>query len=110
MDYFNDILDENLDDFLKQYKLTPPAINTIKKMFRGKSSKEIGEELFIAEKTAKFHLTNVYKRIECRGRSEMFYLFIKFLIYKYDTCLVKKEKKEKIVKKEETILCRGREN
>ena len=118
MDYFNDILDENLDDildenlddFLKQWQwpnnLTPYEIRTVKKMFKGKNNKKIGEELFISEKTVKFYLTSVYKKIESKGRSKMFYLFIKFLICKHNICLVNKEK---IVKKEETVLCQGEE-
>ena len=125
MDYFNDILDENLDDildenlddFLKQWQwpntLTPSAIRTVKKMFKGKINNEIGEELFISQKTVKYHLTRVYKKIESEGRSKMFYLFIKFLICKHNICLVNKEKivkKETIVKKQETVLFRGEEN
>lgn len=36
----------------------------------GLSNKSIGEELFVCEKTVKFHLTNVYKKIQVKGRAD----------------------------------------
>ena len=38
---------------------------------QGLSNKEIGEALFVCEKTVKFHLTNIYKAYEVKSRSEL---------------------------------------
>lgn len=35
-----------------------------------KKNREIASELFISEKTVKFHLTNIYKKTPCKGRYE----------------------------------------
>lgn len=40
-------------------------------VIRGKKSKVIGETLFITEKTVKFHLTNVYKKLKVTDRAEL---------------------------------------
>ncbi len=37
---------------------------------RGKSNKEIGEELFISEKTVKNHLTNIFRKISVNDRTQ----------------------------------------
>lgn len=38
---------------------------------RGLSNKEIGNQLFITEKTVKFHLTNVYKKMSVNSRAQL---------------------------------------
>lgn len=37
----------------------------------GLCNKEIGERLFVCEKTVKFHLTNIYKKLNVKSRSEL---------------------------------------
>jgi DNA-binding NarL/FixJ family response regulator len=37
---------------------------------RGKSNKEIGEELFISEKTVKNHITNIFRKINVNDRTQ----------------------------------------
>ncbi|MBS4032436.1 MAG: response regulator transcription factor [Clostridiales bacterium] len=37
---------------------------------RGKSNKEIGEELYISEKTVKNHITNIFRKIEVTDRTQ----------------------------------------
>jgi DNA-binding CsgD family transcriptional regulator len=40
-------------------------------VIRGLSSKAIGKALFITEKTVKFHLTNIYKKLGITQRAEL---------------------------------------
>jgi LuxR family transcriptional regulator, positive regulator of biofilm formation len=37
----------------------------------GLSNKEIGNQLFITEKTVKFHLTNTYKKMNVKSRAQL---------------------------------------
>lgn len=37
----------------------------------GISNKQVAEKIFTTEKTVKFHLTNIYKKLECKSRAEM---------------------------------------
>jgi len=37
---------------------------------RGKTNKEIGEELFISEKTVKNHITNIFRKIQVTDRTQ----------------------------------------
>ena len=38
---------------------------------RGLSNKEIANQLFIIEKTVKFHLTNIYKKLFIKSRAQL---------------------------------------
>lgn len=37
----------------------------------GLKNKEVGDKLFICEKTVRYHLTNIYKKIPPRNKTEM---------------------------------------
>lgn len=37
----------------------------------GIRNKEVADKLCVTEKTVKFHLTNVYKKLNCKSRNEM---------------------------------------
>jgi two-component system, NarL family, response regulator DevR len=41
---------------------------------RGLSNREIGQALLIAETTAKFHVTNILRKLEVTRRSEAVYV------------------------------------
>ena len=43
--------------------------------FQGLRNKQIGEKLCIAEKTVKFHLTNIYKRTRVKSRHQLVWIF-----------------------------------
>ncbi|MCG8573183.1 MAG: helix-turn-helix transcriptional regulator [Spirochaetes bacterium] len=47
----------------------------IKLILRGKSNKEIGDELFISERTVKNHIYNTYKKLDINSRFELIHLF-----------------------------------
>lgn len=38
---------------------------------QGLSNKEIADRLFVTEKTIKFHLTNIYKKMQVKSRSQL---------------------------------------
>ena len=38
---------------------------------KGLSNREIADKLFVEEKTIKFHLTKVYKKLGLRGRAQL---------------------------------------
>jgi DNA-binding CsgD family transcriptional regulator len=43
----------------------------IKSVVEGLPSQEIAEKLFVDEKTVKFHLTNIYKKLRARNRATL---------------------------------------
>jgi len=49
--------------------LTPTELEILKLVAEGLTAREIGERLFIAEKTVKNHLTNVYRKLNVRNSS-----------------------------------------
>lgn len=50
--------------------LTPRELTMIEAISRGLSTKVISRELFISEKTVKFHLTNIYRKLDVSNRTE----------------------------------------
>ena len=50
--------------------LTERETIILKALARGLSNQAIGKELWIAEQTVKFHLTNIYRKLNVRNRTE----------------------------------------
>jgi DNA-binding NarL/FixJ family response regulator len=50
--------------------LTSREISILKALARGLSNQAIGKELFVAEQTVKFHLTNIYRKLNAANRTE----------------------------------------
>jgi DNA-binding NarL/FixJ family response regulator len=50
--------------------LTGREISILNALARGLSNQAIGKELFVAEQTVKFHLTNIYRKLEAANRTE----------------------------------------
>ena len=50
--------------------LTAREIGIIQALARGLSNQAIGKELFVAEQTVKFHLTNIYRKLQAANRTE----------------------------------------
>lgn len=46
-------------------------IEIITEVVKGKTNVEVGKALFICEKTVKFHLTEIYKRIKLKSRAQL---------------------------------------
>jgi two-component system nitrate/nitrite response regulator NarL len=50
--------------------LTPRELEIVKALARGLSNKAIAKELWITEQTVKFHLNNVFRKLEVSNRTE----------------------------------------
>lgn len=53
------------------YDLTETEIKIIKLVLKGLTNKEIADNLYISEKTVKFHLYKVFKKLALKNRSEL---------------------------------------
>lgn len=53
------------------YSLTETEIKIIKLVLNGYTNKSIADELYISEKTVKFHLYKVFKKLSVKNRSEL---------------------------------------
>jgi DNA-binding NarL/FixJ family response regulator len=50
--------------------LTAREVSILNALARGLSNQAIGKELFVAEQTVKFHLTNIYRKLDAANRTE----------------------------------------
>ena len=50
--------------------LTEREISILKALAKGLSNDEIAKEFWVARQTVKFHLTNIYRKLEVRNRAE----------------------------------------
>ncbi len=53
------------------YDLTETEIKIIKLLLTGMTNREIADELYISEKTVKFHLYKVFKKLTLKNRAEL---------------------------------------
>jgi DNA-binding NarL/FixJ family response regulator len=51
-------------------RLTPQELRILELLARGHSNREIGGKLEVQEKTVKFHVTNVLRKLGARNRVE----------------------------------------
>jgi DNA-binding NarL/FixJ family response regulator len=58
------------DDAAKAAGLTERETAILKALARGLSNDAIGKELWVAEQTVKFHLTNIYRKLGVSNRTE----------------------------------------
>jgi DNA-binding NarL/FixJ family response regulator len=54
----------------RELGLTEREISILNALARGLSNQAIGKELFVAEQTVKFHLTNIYRKLNATNRTE----------------------------------------
>jgi DNA-binding NarL/FixJ family response regulator len=57
-------------DAVKAAGLTDRETTILKALARGLSNEAIGKELWVAQQTVKFHLTNIYRKLEVSNRTE----------------------------------------
>ena len=50
-------------------RLTPREVSILKRLESGLSDKEIAEAIFVSEDTLKWHLHNVYSKLNVKNRS-----------------------------------------
>ena len=61
--------------FASEYSLSSREIDILKKLLDGATNKEISQEFFISENTVKFHIKNIYKKLNCQNRKELCNLY-----------------------------------
>jgi len=52
---------------------------------KGLSNREIGNQLFITEKTVRFHLLNIYKKLNLKSRAQLIVRCLPFLAFNNST-------------------------
>lgn len=60
-----------LRDILIQKGLSNREAEVAELVTRGLSNKEVANQLFVTEKTVKFHLTNIYKKMNVKSRAQL---------------------------------------
>lgn len=65
------LVNEDFDKILLDKKMSRREIEVVKLAAKGFSNKELASQLFVTEKTIKFHLTNIYKKMEVKSRSQL---------------------------------------
>lgn len=57
--------------FVSDYRITPREADILRVLVGGKTASQIGEELFISQRTVEAHLYNVYRKCGVRNRVEL---------------------------------------
>lgn len=60
-----------LRDILIQKGLSNRESEVAELVSKGLSNKEVANQLFVTEKTVKFHLTNIYKKMNVKSRAQL---------------------------------------
>ena len=60
-----------LRDVLTQKGLSHREAEVAELVTKGLSNKEVASQLFVTEKTVKFHLTNIYKKMSVKSRAQL---------------------------------------
>src|SRR4026207_1310788 len=60
-----------LRDILTQKGLSNREAEVAELVTKGLSNKEVANQLFVTEKTVKFHLTNIYKKMNVKSRAQL---------------------------------------
>src|SRR5436305_5461391 len=60
-----------LRDVLTQKGLSNREAEVAELVSKGLSNKEVANQLFVTEKTVKFHLTNIYKKMSVKSRAQL---------------------------------------
>jgi DNA-binding NarL/FixJ family response regulator len=64
------VTDSSAGSGVKAVGLTEREIVILRALARGLSNEEIAKELWVARQTVKFHLSNIYRKLDVRNRSE----------------------------------------
>jgi len=70
---------------LQSAGLTKSEIRVVELVIQGLRSKDAAARLFVSEKTVKFHLTNIYKRLALKNRSQLILWCASHLSFKLAT-------------------------
>lgn len=58
--------------------LSNREIEVVMHVSKGQTNKEIASQLFITEKTVKFHLTSIYKKLNLKSRAQLIVMIAGF--------------------------------
>jgi LuxR family transcriptional regulator, positive regulator of biofilm formation len=58
-------------EILRKHGLTHREAEVAMVISRGISNKDAAQKLFVTEKTVKFHLTNIYKKMKIKSRAQL---------------------------------------
>jgi DNA-binding CsgD family transcriptional regulator len=58
------------EDAAKESGLSDREVTILKELASGHSNKQIAKQLWLAEQTVKFHLTNIYRKLGVSSRTE----------------------------------------
>lgn len=64
------------DFFVSRYRLSDREAEVANIVCGGLSNKSVAEKLHICEKTVKFHLTNIFKKVGVKSRSQLIVLTV----------------------------------
>ena len=64
------VAEKRVDPIVEETGLTEREVAVLQALAQGQSNKEIARSLWLAEQTVKFHLTNIYRKLDVRGRTE----------------------------------------
>jgi DNA-binding NarL/FixJ family response regulator len=64
------LLERALSSAAEDLDLTKRELTILQALQTGLSNKQIAEKLFLAEQTVKFHLTNIYRKLNVNNRTE----------------------------------------
>lgn len=53
-----------VDDFIRKYQITPREVEILRRIARGHTSREIGEQLFVSEFTVSAHRRNICRKLD----------------------------------------------
>ncbi|HZG35966.1 MAG TPA: response regulator transcription factor [Gaiellaceae bacterium] len=67
---FRPEIDEPVAEPQDAHGLSEREVAIVRAVSRGLTNKEIGRELFVSEQTVKFHLRNIYRKLEIGSRAE----------------------------------------
>jgi len=79
-----------LFDELMKKGLSKREAEVAEKVCQGLSNNEAAAELFVTEKTIKFHLTNVYKKMKVKSRTQLIVWSAPFLSFETKNTVQKK--------------------
>jgi DNA-binding NarL/FixJ family response regulator len=68
---FNSAKDETMDTERKDSQLTEREKEVLLCLVQGMNNKEIAKALFISDKTVKIHVSNIFKKLDVKSRSQV---------------------------------------
>lgn len=61
----------HLEKILRENKLSTRECEVAFQVISGKSNRDVASALYVTEKTIKFHLTSIYKKLKVKSRTQL---------------------------------------